>query len=490
MPSLCSTYAVVPLWSVICEETETYAPERGALPAPTVELDAFELHRRITGFQRLTDRCRYEFLRLLAVLDDEARYLELGYSSAKQYLVRELNLGRANALELIRVARRLRDLPCLASALADGEIRWSILKTVSRVATSASDAEWLDFAKQHTPEQIEHEVKRAISERRDKPADASDFGLSNVMARVSFELTLEEKERFSTAMARVADGMGEGAPTDLASVITFISQRILEGQPLGGDATVYSVDTPGDTAAPALTVVYHQYGDAISTVDTADGPVRVDPDVVDRIADVAQTVTLTAADLAASEPLPDGAIDRPNTSTLARKVRMRDGERCTNPGCGNRKQLQAHHIVFRANGGRSAMTNEVAVCRRCHTLLHAGLVAIERDEAGQLSWVPRVRTAGTASPIEFLPELARLMEQPASAAPTSSAAAAVDFDALVDGLTSLGYAKRVAEQRIDAAHAALRARARKTEEADNAIDEAALLSEALRIGAPFVAAGP
>ena len=141
-----------------------------------LELDAFELPRRITGFQRLTDRLRYEFLRLLAVLDDGGHDLELGYSSTKRYLVCELNVGRTNALEPIQMVRGLRELPGRASALAEREIRWSALKTVSRVATSARETEWLDFAKQHTPQQIEHEVERATNERRDKPADASDLG--------------------------------------------------------------------------------------------------------------------------------------------------------------------------------------------------------------------------------------------------------------------------------------------------------------------------
>ena len=61
------------------------------------------------------------------------------------------------------------------------------------------------------------------------------------MTRVSFELTLEEKERFMTAMACVTEEMGDGAPTDLASTLTFISQRILEGQPVVGPAAVLYV---------------------------------------------------------------------------------------------------------------------------------------------------------------------------------------------------------------------------------------------------------
>ena len=71
--------------------------------------------------------------------------------------------------------------------------------------------------------------------------------------------------------------------------------------------------------------------------------------------------------------------------------RARDGERCANPGCGTRQNLQAHHIRYRADGGRTVLQNEVALCRTCHTLIHAGLVEVERTETGELHWRRRVR---------------------------------------------------------------------------------------------------
>ena len=114
----------------------TIANLRASLPPRFLELDALELHRRITGLQRLTDRFRLEFLKLLAVFDDGRRYLELGYSSTKHYLVQELKLGRANALELIRVARRLGELPRLAAAAQEGDLRWSA-SYASAIARSA-----------------------------------------------------------------------------------------------------------------------------------------------------------------------------------------------------------------------------------------------------------------------------------------------------------------------------------------------------------------
>ena len=73
------------------------------------------------------------------------------------------------------------------------------------------------------------------------------------------------------------------------------------------DAEPKETSVAKPTAAPGLTVVYHQYSDRAPTVDTPAGPVRVDAEILDRIADVAQSVPLTAEDVAEAEPLPAGA---------------------------------------------------------------------------------------------------------------------------------------------------------------------------------------
>jgi hypothetical protein len=62
---------------------------------------------------------------------------------------------------------------------------------------------------------------------------------------------------------------------------------------------------------------------------------------------------------------------------------------CANPMCGSRLGLHAHHIQFRANGGKTALHNEVAVCDRCHALIHAGLLVLEGNPLVGLSWKPK-----------------------------------------------------------------------------------------------------
>jgi len=284
-----------------------------------------------------------------------------------------------------------------------------------------------------------------------------------------------------TAMARVTQEMGDGAPTDIASTLTFISQRILEGQPVVEPAAVHNVDGAAATpAAPGLTVVYHQYADRASTVDTPDGPVRVSPEIVERIVDVAQAVTLTAEHVARAEPVPDGELDRPNDSAIARKVRKRDGERCASPGCGTRKSLQAHHIRYREHGGRTVMMNEVALCRTCHTLVHAGLVEVERAATGELRWTARARAGDVEREVKPSPSLAQLMAGVTMPSPPTPVTH-LDVDALVEGLTSLGFSQRVARQRLDLALANL-ARQASDSASGATIDDGLVLKEALRMG--------
>jgi len=72
-------------------------------------------------------------------------------------------------------------------------------------------------------------------------------------------------------------------------------------------------------------------------------------------------------------------------------VKTRDGYRCRNPECGRVSiRNEAHHIVFRSEGGTDCPdTNGITVCRPCHLrLVHAGRLTVERLEVGEavLRW--------------------------------------------------------------------------------------------------------
>ena len=44
--------------------------------------------------------------------------------------------------------------------------------------------------------------------------------------------------------------------------------------------------------------------------------------------------------------------------------------------------LHVHHVVFRGHGGKTNESNLLCVCTRCHSMIHQGLLHVQRDEVG------------------------------------------------------------------------------------------------------------
>jgi len=56
---------------------------------------------------------------------------------------------------------------------------------------------------------------------------------------------------------------------------------------------------------------------------------------------------------------------------LCQQVFKRDGWRCQ--ACGSMQQLQVHHKEFRSHSGDDSEENLIALCERCHGLVHDNL---------------------------------------------------------------------------------------------------------------------
>ena len=73
----------------------------------------------------------------------------------------------------------------------------------------------------------------------------------------------------------------------------------------------------------------------------------------------------------------------------------RDGWRCSVPGCTSRRNLQAHHIVFRSAGGRDESENLTTLCAFHHLRgVHAGAVRITGRAPRRLCFELGTREAG------------------------------------------------------------------------------------------------
>ena len=132
------------------------------------------------------------------------------------------------------------------------------------------------------------------------------------------------------------------------------------------------------------TILYHRCTDCRAThLPTAEGPVEIPEETVDRVEGEARTVDIT-------EEVPVKEQDKPNTAATTRKIRLRDGGVCANPSCGRKLGVHAHHITFRSQGGKTLLNNETLVCTVCHALIHQGLLTVEGTPATGLHWKPKI----------------------------------------------------------------------------------------------------
>ncbi len=429
-------------------------------PAPTSTLStpvvpltsADQIHKYLVEAFRIGNRARLRFARLLAALSSSRQYLQLGHPSIVQYAERHFGMQRSETYEHLRVAEIIDELPLCREAFEDGKLSWSALKMITRVATSDTEESWLEFARGRSFNELRAEVQDAV--RKNRPHPRTDrYGLPDLTVKFTLELTLEEKQRLETALekagAEIASAMGV-EQLESKDILLYMAERFLktdsEGTPKGREEQ-------GDSP---YTILYHQCPECRRTrLMTGDGLVEVSSESVDWLGGDTDVDVLEEDN------------DRPNPASLARRVKLRDGNQCQNPGCGHRGKLHAHHIQYRSHGGRTHPVNEVAVCTWCHALLHAGLLRVSGDMDMGLSWKPRSERIA----VDSGPDAAALMEIPVVTA--SAVTDAADIETLSGALERLGFSRREARARVEQAWS-------QVAKNGQALEEEVLLSEALR----------
>lgn len=381
-------------------EHESRAAEADEDPGDPGQLEAGPVHELLKALHVVGNEVRLRFLDALRLLLEGRLYYELGYGSFDQYCDRELGLPHSTAHEYTRVARAFDRLPRTRALFGQGELAWEQARAITRVATGETETAWIELAIEEPVRRLLAEVREAQRTGRDRPRERR-FGLPNLLVRLCFEMTLEEKKRVMAAFAMVGVGggaagrePGEGAADDARSPLVRWADGILSGEiPTRSPS---SGERPGrpERAAPAQTLLYRTCPECRRTVlDTEEGPICLEPERADELAPVCQRVLIRPDEELAPQAMPDGLVDAPNSSRLTRQVLCRDGLRCANPACGRRRNLQAHHIVHRSRGGRTTLRNEVAVCDVCHALLHEGLLEVTGSPEAGLTWRRRPRSA-------------------------------------------------------------------------------------------------
>jgi hypothetical protein len=347
-----------------------------------------------------------------------------GFRSCAHWLNWRIGLALGAAREHVRVARALGTLPGLRQALASGQLSYSKVRALTRVATPETEERLLDVGRAGTAEHVERIVRgwrqvdriaeaeqtvrrhmsRALTVHQD------DDGMVVVHGRLEPELgavlmraleaareTLYQRARVQVGRSVINKNVPAGtcpdgpSPSFNESALeppSFAQQQADALGLLAETALHHGMDA--GTSGERYQVVVHI--DATTLEDPAaagqsaleDGA-HVSAETARRLAcDASRVVMRHGPDGEVTEV---GALRRTIPPALRRALQYRDRS-CRFPGC-NLPLGQGHHIQHWANGGPTTMSNLALLCRRHHRSIHEDGYTMQRLADGTLRfWRP------------------------------------------------------------------------------------------------------
>ena len=292
-----------------------------------------QLARKAVGslsrFRVLTGRL------LLAIHRSEA-YLEHGCSSGIHFAVNHLGLAKKEAVRLVLVARELESLPHLRRQANEGEISWSKLREVVRVATLETERDWAELCAVRTYAEIEDLVAR--SQRGEIPVER--LVRSRPRSEIRWKFDADQMALIERGLQSLSQREGRALAMEEAIEVLFAEH--LSGQQPDEEL----IESLSQEALQDL-----QWTDLINA-ETEACPGNDQVEIVN----------------------PKSRIPTP---AQRRKLLRRDGYCCAVPGCQNSLWLNIHHVIFYADGGLTIGDNLITVCTCCHKNIHEGRLRIE-----------------------------------------------------------------------------------------------------------------
>jgi hypothetical protein len=374
-----------------------------------------------------------EQLTWIGEFDERGGWAGVGMLSCAHWLSWKIGLSPGAARERVRVAARLRDLPAVAESFGQGEMSWTQVRAITRVARPDDGIDWVEIARSTSGAQIEKLVRgirraQTVEEAKEDCERAAWL----VRTRKTYDpdgnlvMTIYAKAEVAPVVEAALDAKraelereqaAEDVPAGTAKT-SVDKEVLLEAPEASGDE-----DAPAGTPEPCC--VEHRRRSRWGHPDDvpAGTPKVTDGDALLAIAQEALCRAQPSATLARrnryrlkadvdplsgwgrlrdGELLPPSSLKTVMNSLPGRggAVRLRpvttadlrrfdlgrderevspnlrellgtiDGERCRFPGCTRHKKLHGHHVVYWSEGGPTDFGNLVLLCSRHHTLVH------------------------------------------------------------------------------------------------------------------------
>lgn len=357
-----------------------------ATDTPSVAADAIkrfgsldDLEDELVDSWREVCRATHGFLVLLREFDLRQGWKACGNSDCAEWLNWRCGISRTTAQEKVRIAKALSVLPQIDEAFKRGDLSYSKVRALTRVASEVNETELLDFALGVSAAQLETYCRRLRNGDVASVDDARRLRESRSLIRyfredgsgtLSVELPREELELVLKALEQVAGILPEDSTGSLfakgADALVQMAKDTLTGNQVGNPAGLAGKGSTGPrgTTADLYQVVVHV--DA-SALDGQGGESDLPVATVRRLCCDGSVMPLI--ETTDRQPLSVGRKRRVVPAAIRRAVDARD-RTCTFPGCHHDKWLEYHHIEHWADGGETSVANLTLLCSHHHALIH------------------------------------------------------------------------------------------------------------------------
>jgi hypothetical protein len=154
--------------------------------------------------------------------------------SCAHWLNWRCGIGMTAAREQVRVARRLRELPVVTTAFARGEMSYSKVRAITRVAHPVIEEQLVDLARWSTAAQLERACA-ALRRCNDAAAAERELRREQDRAELRRSLTWSTDPETGDLIVRLRIPAGVAAESFRASVDALAAQHAASDDDAGGD---------------------------------------------------------------------------------------------------------------------------------------------------------------------------------------------------------------------------------------------------------------
>ena len=311
-----------------------------------------------------------EICEWLIDVDVSQRFLADGSPNLVQWVSARFGLRHSTAAQLVRVARRLEDLPLLWEKFAAGELSLDQVDSISKLATAETEEAVIAECVGLSNAALDRAARRANPPSTDDEREAwrvrwlsIQYTLDGIRGRMTTEMPGMEMSLVESEIRARADRI---PPNPESGIFDPYPQRMADG-------LVELATTTGEENGPAPTqIIVHADLEALTSDPETTGVAEMEggPVIANETARrLSCDPIIECAVYDHRKVLGIGRRSRLIPAWLRRQLWYRDGG-CRFPGCSHDGRLHAHHKTHWADGGPTDLCNLILLCGYHHRFLH------------------------------------------------------------------------------------------------------------------------